>query len=571
MEFPKLQEIKEGSKMESNGGIKQHHLSNGKGGWLSSMLILGTCLGLNIASGAWYSNLMVFLISVFNVKNIAAAQINNIFSGLISFFPFIAAIFADSAVGSFSITLISSIVSLLGVLMFTFIVTIKSLRPPTCDVNSTCIPPTTSQYSVLYVSLTLASLGLGGSRFILGTMGADQFDKPKHQASFFNWFVFVLYVGWIIGYTLLIYIQTSVSWALSFAIALAANVIAVVLFLLGTRIYRTFPPQGSPFTSILRVFVVAFKNMKMVKPVDGEDCYLYESEDSKLIYGEPSKSLRFLNQAAFLTQGDNHITGTKTKSWNQCTVEEVEDLKKLIKIMPLWSSSILLSGAIGVIISFTVLMALVMDRRVGSHFQIPAGTFTVVTLIFTAITSSTLDRFIYPTYKKLTGRHLTYLQAISLGHVSNILAAVAFALIERRRLKLIEVYHLTDQPNAVAPLSALWLIFPLAIMGIGEGFYFSPEVALFYQEFPKSLRSTSTAMISLHIAAGFYLSSAFIDLVGRTSTWLPDDINFGRVDNACWVLAIIATVNFAYFLLCAILYKYNNPDPTLDDVDSMPS
>lgn len=419
MESPKLQEIKEGSKMESNGGIKQHHLSNGKGGWLSSMLILGTCLGLNIASGAWYSNLMVFLISVFNVKNIAAAQINNIFSGLISFFPFIAAIFADSAVGSFSITLISSIVSLL--------------------------------------------------------------------------------------------------------------------------------------------------------PVDGEDCYLYESEDSKLIYGEPSKSLRFLNRAAFLTQGDNHITGTKTKSWNQCTVEEVEDLKKLIKIMPLWSSSILLSGAIGVIISFTVLMALVMDRRVGSHFQIPAGTFTVVTLIFTAITSSTLDRFIYPTYKKLTGRHLTYLQAISLGHVSNILAAVAFALIERRRLKLIQVYHLTDQPNAVAPLSALWLIFPLAIMGIGEGFYFSPEVALFYQEFPKSLRSTSTAMISLHIAAGFYLSSAFIDLVGRTSTWLPDDINFGRVDNACWVLAIIATVNFAYFLLCAILYKYNNPDPTLDDVDSMPS
>lgn len=66
--------------------------------------------------------------------------------------------------------------------MFTLIVTIKSLRPPKCDLNSICVPPTTFQYSFLYISLTLASLGLGGTRFILGTMGADQFDKPKHQA-----------------------------------------------------------------------------------------------------------------------------------------------------------------------------------------------------------------------------------------------------------------------------------------------------------------------------------------------------------------------------------------------------
>lgn len=162
--------------------------------------------------------------------------------------------------------------------MFTLIVTIKSLRPPKCDLNSTCVPPTTSQYSFLYTSLTLASLGLGGTRYILATMGADQLDKPKHQASFFNWFVCFLYVGWIIGYTLLIYIQTSVSWVLSFVIALAANLIAVALFVVGSRIYRKIPPQGSPFTSIARVFVAAFRNMKMAKPIhNGQVCYFYQN------------------------------------------------------------------------------------------------------------------------------------------------------------------------------------------------------------------------------------------------------------------------------------------------------
>ncbi|KAK9741494.1 hypothetical protein RND81_03G110100 [Saponaria officinalis] len=531
---------------------------NAKRGWISSIFILGASFGLNISSGAWYTNLIVFLITVFNIKNIPAAQINNIFSGLICFFPFIAAIFADSAFGNYSVTLFSSLISLLGVIMFTLIVTIKSMRPPSCALNTiTCTSPTTTQYAFLYIALTMASLGLGGTRFVLGTMGADQFDKPQHQASFFNWFIFSLYVGWIIAYTLLIYIQTSVSWALSFVIALLANLLAAVLFFVGSRFYRKFPPRGSPFTSIARVFVAAFRNKKSVG--DGEDCYFHENEDSKLAYGPPSDSLRFLNQAAKIKHNENQEQcPIMTKSWTLCTVEEVEDVKKLIKILPLWTSSMLLSGVIGVILSFTVLMALVMDRRIGkSTLKIPAGTFTVITLILTAITSSTLDRFIYPAYTKLTGRKLTFLQCIAVGHISNIIASIGFALIERQRLRSFQARDQIDWPNDVAPLSALWLAFPLALLGIGEGFYFSPEIAFYYQEFPKALKTTSTAMVSLHIAAGFYMSSAFIDIVGRNSSWLPNDLNLGRVDNASWLLAIIASINFVYFILCAMFYKYN--------------
>jgi len=278
---------------------------------------------------------------------------------------------------------------------------------------------------------------------------------------------------------------------------------------------------------------------------------------------------RFLNRAALINQDSSQEPHEKDKSWSLCTVEEVEDLKKLIKIMPLWSTSILLSTPIGVTLSFTVLMALVMDRSIGSHFKVPAGTFVVVTLIFTAITTSTYDNFIAPLYTKLTGRNLTFLQAIGVGHVSNILAMIGFALVERKRLSIVQAQNLTTQPNAVAPMSALWLVFPLAIMGIGEGLYFPAEVALYYQEFPSKLRSTSTSMISLHIAGGYYLSSAFIDLVGRLSSWLPNDINNGRVDKACWVLLVIAVLNYGYFLLCALTYKYNNPDPELDDETSV--
>ncbi|KAL9230518.1 hypothetical protein vseg_005857 [Gypsophila vaccaria] len=570
----KNQDDEQLTQIESNGDVKMS--SDGKRGWISSIFILGASFGLNISSGAWYTNLIVFLISVFNINNIPAAQINNIFSGLICFFPFIAAIFADSSLGSYAVTLISCLISLVGVIMFTLIVTIKSMRPPPCTLTSTspCTPPTPSQYAFLYFALTMASLGLGGTRFVLGTMGADQFDKSRHQASFFNWFIFSLYVGWIIAYTLLIYIQTSVSWALSFAIALAANLLAAVLFYGGSRFYRKVAPQGSPFVSIARVFVAALRNRKSVgSSIEGEICYFHENEASKHAHGPPSNGLRFLNKAAIIKHNSDNQQQQNTimsKSWTLCTVQEVEDVKKLIKIIPLWTSSFLLSGAIGVILSFTVLMALVMDRRVGkSNFKIPAGTYTVITLILTAITSSTLDRFIYPAYTKLTGRKLTYLQCIGVGHVCNILASIGFALIERQRLSAFRARDQIDWPNDVAPLSALWLAFPLAILGVGEGAFFAPEVAFYYQEFPKALKSTSTAMVSLHIAAGYYLSSAFIDVVGRTSTWLPNDLNNGRVDNASWLFAIIATVNFGYFLLCAMFYKYNNgSSSTSDDVKS---
>ena len=78
------------------------------------------------------------------------------------------------------------------------------------------------------------------------------------------------------------------------------------------------------------------------------------------------------------------------------------------------------------------------------------------------------------------------------------------------------------------------------------------------QEFPKSLKSMSTAMISLLLAIGFFLSSAIIDLVKRTTIWLPDDINVGRVDNVYWMLTVIGVVNFGYYIICAKLYKYQN-------------
>lgn len=235
-------------------------------------------------------------------------------------------------------------------------------------------------------------------------------------------------------------------------------------------------------------------------------------------------------------------------------MQQVEDFKTIIRILPLWSTTIFLSTPLGVQSSMIVLQALSMDRHIGPHFKMPSGSVIVIVLLSTAISLTLIDRFLCPVWQKLTGRSPTPLQRIGLGHVLNVLSMALSALVESKRLKLAKANHL--QP--VVPMLALWLFPQLVLAGIGEAFHFPGQVALYYQEFPVSLRSTSTAMISLVIGIAFYLSTGVINLVQRVTGWLPNDINNGKLDNVYWMLVVVGVLNFGYYLVCAKLYKYRN-------------
>lgn len=245
-------------------------------------------------------------------------------------------------------------------------------------------------------------------------------------------------------------------------------------------------------------------------------------------------------------------------------MQQVEDLKTLIRIFPLWSSSIFLGTPIGIQASLTILQALTMDRHLGQHFKIPAGSMIVVVLISTSIFLVLIDRFLHPTWRKLTGQPPSALQRIGVGHVLNVLGMAVSALVESKRLKMVH----ESQPNSIVPMLALWLFPQLVLVGIGEAFHFPGQVALYYQEFPASLRSTSTAMISLIIGISFYLSTAIIDLLRRVTSWLPDNINNGRLDNVYWALTVAGLLNFGYYLVCARWYKYQNVEKEVADHDS---
>ncbi|KAG7627458.1 Protein NRT1/ PTR FAMILY 2.1 [Arabidopsis thaliana] len=531
-----------------------------RGGCITFPFMIATLLGISVTSYGWVLNLIVFLIEEYNIKSIAAAQISNIVNGCLSMLPVVTAILADSFFGNISVISASAFISLLGIFLLTLISSFENLRPRPCETGSIlCQSPSKLHLGVLYAALALVTAGTSGTRVALASAGANQYDKPRDKGSFFNWYFLTVNTGAIISATAIVYTQENASWRLGFGLCAAANLISFIVFISGKRFYKHDKPMGSPFTSLIRVLVAAILKIKVVTSSKEEDYHREVEKESKTCIGMPSKSFRFLNRAALKSEKDlNQEDGLCHNPWRLCSVEEVEDFKSVLRVLPLWLAILFVGTSIGVQASMTVLQALVTDRGLDSKFKVPAGSLQVIVLISSCVFLVLNNWTIYPIYQKITHKQLTPLQQVGIGQVFNILSMAISAIVEAKRLKTVENEH---------PMSVLWLLPPLVIVGIGDAFHYMANVAVFYGEFPESMRNTATSVTSVAFGISFYLSTALINLIQRTTAWLPDDINHGRVDNVYWVLVIGGVLNLGYFFVCSWYFTYrkiqddNRQDP----------
>ncbi|TVU18852.1 hypothetical protein EJB05_34967 [Eragrostis curvula] len=535
-----------GSQLKPVDQEAQEKAGRKKGGWITLPFIAGSMLGLGLAINGTTSNLLVYLLKEYNVESIDAAQIANIVRGSLNLVPVAGAVVSDSYFGCFPVILAGTAVNVLAFVLFTLTAALPSLRPPHCasPPGAACQHGTPGQLAVLYAAVCLLAIGTGGTRFNVATMGADQFGSAREQDTFFNWYFVFLYASFMIGDTAVVYLQDGVSWAIGFGVCLATTAASFVLLIVGMRYYRMPAPKGSPYTELARVVVAAVRKARVNDGAVG-----------RVQYYVGDGAVADADSDAMITASDDNLTDTsgfhRANGWRLCTVQQVEDLKSLLGVLPLWSSGILVSVSIGVMIGLAILQALAMDRSLGAHFKIPAGSITVSMLAAFIAATPVFDRAVFPLWRRATGTLPTPLQRVGLGHVVNVAGMVAAALVERRRLRIVHAHG----GEATPTMSALWLVLPLGIVGAGEALHFPGNMAFYYQEFPKTLRSTATAMAPLLIALGFYVSTVFVDVVRRVTAWLPDNINQGRLDNVYWAVAVVTAANFAYFLICVTLYK----------------
>lgn len=159
-----------------------------------------------------------------------------------------------------------------SLVVFTLTASLRVLRPAPCNLGAggPCEPASAGQMAALYAGVFLMCVSAAGSRFNQATMGADQFDSAADQDVLFNWFFVLFYASAVLGSTVIVYVQDTVSWTLGFGISAAASVVGLAALLLGTRYYRRPAVGGSPFTGLARVAVAVARKRKVRVATSGE-------------------------------------------------------------------------------------------------------------------------------------------------------------------------------------------------------------------------------------------------------------------------------------------------------------
>ncbi|TVU18854.1 hypothetical protein EJB05_34969 [Eragrostis curvula] len=283
--------------------LQQTSAGRKKGGWITFPFIGVAMLGVGVATSGALSNLVVYLIKEYHVPSVDAAQIANIVNGCLSVAPVAGAIVADAFFGCYPIVAVSMAFSVLALVVFTLTASLPSLRPPPCQPGSNlCEPATAGQMAALYAGVLLMCITAAGSRFNQATMGADQFESPADRDVLFNWFFIFFYGSSVLGATVIVYVQDTVSWTLGFGIAGAASVVGLAGILLGKRYYLRPPVRGSPFTGLARVAVAAARKRKVTAATSGESNFYHgprhsgdgdgKAGDTNVV-ADPSDSFRY--------------------------------------------------------------------------------------------------------------------------------------------------------------------------------------------------------------------------------------------------------------------------------------
>lgn len=546
---------------------QQRQLSTRKKGGLVTMpFIIANEAFEKVASYGLVPNMILYLISDYKIGVAKGTNILFLWTAASNFAPVLGAFLSDSYLGRFLTIGLGSFFSLLGMFLLWLTTMVPNLKPPPCNqLTETCKQPTHSQFAFLIFAFIFISMGSGGVRPCSLAFGAEQIDNKKNPnneralESFFGWYYAAGATAVLIAFTGIVYIQDHAGWKVGFGVPAILMLLSALLFFAASTLYVKMKVKKSLFTSFIQVIVVAYKNRKLPSQPPNAEGWNHHKDSPDSV---PTKRLRFLNKACII-QNPKDLTadGVASDPWSLCTVEQIEELKALIRVLPLWSSGIMMSINVSQS-SFPVIQASTMDRHLGSSFQIPAGSFAFFTIVVLALWVVLYDRVILPFASKIRGKpvHLGVKLRMGIGLVFSTMAMVVSAIVEHARRKKAIEQGLFNNPQTVVAMSAMWLVPQYCLHGLAEAFSAIGQNEFYYSEFPKSMSSIAASLFLLGMAVANLLASLILSTVekltkdGRKEGWIATNINQGRYDSYYWVLAIMSFLNLFYFVACSWAY-----------------
>ncbi|XP_031372138.1 protein NRT1/ PTR FAMILY 5.2-like [Punica granatum] len=514
------------------------------------------------------SNLVMYLSTKLHQGTVTSSSNVTDWVGATWLTPIIGAYIADAYLGRYWTFMIGSAIYLSGMSLLTLAVWIPQLQAPTCEPGSKeeqCNKQTMPlQVGIFYGALYLIAVGNGGTKPNISTIGAEQFDEfdPKERIqklSFFNWWMFSIFFGQLFAYTILVYVQDNVGWALGYGIPTIGLAVSILIFISGTPFYRHKAASGSPFTRILQVLVAALRKWNVAFPNDPKELHELPVEE----YTRRRKSriehtpfLRFLDKAAVKTDSNS--------PWLMCPVTHVEETKQMIKMIPILITTFVPSMLVAQVNTLFVKQGATLDRSMGPNFKIPPaslGSFLIISMLIGLVL---YDRCFLPFVRRHTKnpRGITLLQrmGIGLGLQAAVMVIACFA--EKKRLAVAKEKGIFGKGETV-PLSIFILLPQFVLLGFADAFAEPPRMEFFYDQAPQGMKSLGTSYFTTSMGIGNFLNSFVLKVVASVTKmnghqgWILDNLNRSRLDLYYLFLAILILVNFLIYLLAAKRFVYN--------------
>jgi len=234
----------------------------GKGGegtksilWHVCTFILAVEMCERLAFYTFSSTLTLFFIKELNQSSHTAGQYTSLFSALVYFTPLLGGYVADELINRYRTIVIFVVLYIIGLGM----------------VTAASYPSILSEPLILIGLLVFISLGAGGIKSNVVTLGGDQFSdndpsQVRQRNQFFNYFYWAINFGALIangylnnlGFNPETFSGGTISYDMgyftTYAIPLGVMVLALFIFLAGTSRYKVKSATDKSLSNFLRVF-----------------------------------------------------------------------------------------------------------------------------------------------------------------------------------------------------------------------------------------------------------------------------------------------------------------------------
>ncbi|MED6143087.1 hypothetical protein PIB30_003365 [Stylosanthes scabra] len=541
------------------------------GGWIAALFIFGNEMAERMAYFGLSVNMVAFMFYVMHRPFTTSSNAVNNFLGISQASSVLGGFLADAYLGRYWTIAIFTTIYLAGLAGITLSATITVFMPSQegCDqvalLLGHCHPAKPWQITYLYTVLYITAFGAAGIRPCVSSFGADQFDErsknyKEHLDRFFNLFYLSVTVGAIVAFTLVVYVQMKHGWGSAFGCLAIAMGLSNMLFFVGTPLYRHRVPGGSPLTRVAQVLIAAFTKRNVPFGISGAFLGLYEVPGTHSAIKGSRKiphtdEFRFLDKAALHLKED----GSPPCPWRLCSVTQVEEVKILIRLIPIAASTIMLNVILTEYLTLSVQQAYTMNTHLG-HLKLPVTCMPVFPGLSIFLILSLYYSLFVPLFRRITGHPhgASQLQRMGIGLAVSIVSVAWAAVLEKYRRNYavehgFESNYLSPMPN----LSAYWLLIQYCLIGVAEVFCIVGLLEFLYEEAPDAMKSIGSAYAALAGGFGCFGATIINSIVKSvTHSWLSQNINTARFDYFYWLLTALSVLNFCIFLYSAHTYQY---------------